>query len=127
MNIKSKLTRRHFLGGAAAATACTIVPRHVLGGQLRPERTPPIGSSVKFPLRLSQEREVRKCEVATDSGHASSHKYRLWVAVERTTRPVSSNHALFQIPLGELSARDAAQPTKKGVVPTHRQHECHAW
>ena len=27
----SKLTRREFVGGAAAATACTIVPRHVLG------------------------------------------------------------------------------------------------
>jgi hypothetical protein len=29
---KKKITRRDFLGGAAAATAFTIVPRHVLGG-----------------------------------------------------------------------------------------------
>jgi len=31
MNNKSKLTRRDFVGTAAAATALTIVPRHVLG------------------------------------------------------------------------------------------------
>jgi len=31
MNDKSKLTRRNFIGTAAAATAFTIVPRRVLG------------------------------------------------------------------------------------------------
>jgi predicted dehydrogenase len=36
--MKDKMTRRGFIGAAAAATAFTIVPRHVLGG---PNETPP--------------------------------------------------------------------------------------
>ncbi|MBM3335729.1 Gfo/Idh/MocA family oxidoreductase [Candidatus Sumerlaeota bacterium] len=34
-NVRTKLTRRHFLAASSAAAAFTIVPRHVLGGAAR--------------------------------------------------------------------------------------------
>ncbi|MHC4087914.1 MAG: hypothetical protein ACYSU5_22330 [Planctomycetota bacterium] len=63
---KNMITRRQFLGSAAAAAAFTIVPRHVLGGA---GRTPPseklniagigsvmwIGGMQRVPLQSTPE------------------------------------------------------------------------
>ena len=74
---KSKISRRDFMGAAAAVAAFTIVPRHVLGG---PGQIPPsekiniagvgIGGQGGADLReLSSQNIVALCDV--DSRHAS--------------------------------------------------------
>jgi len=75
-NQLSRITRREFIGTAAAATAFTIVPRHVLGG---PGKTPPSeklniacigvgGKGFDNVRNVMSENIVALCDVDTERG-----------------------------------------------------------
>jgi predicted dehydrogenase len=87
---KSRISRRQFLGGAAAAAAFTIVPRHVLGGSGRVAPSEKLnvasigisGMGASDVGQVSTENIVALCDVdwkhaaGTFSRHPSARRYR---------------------------------------------------
>jgi len=90
LNNKSGISRRDFLGGTAAITAFTIVPRHVLGG---PAHTPPsekvtlagigVGGVGHSQLQSCQEQKAQIVALCDVDDEYAARSYQKWPQARR--------------------------------------------